>query len=43
MVDTIKAMQIRSKKSEYSALNFTQIGDYTIGKHLGAGAYASVK
>lgn len=24
-------------------MNFTQIGEYKIGKHLGAGAYASVK
>jgi len=24
-------------------MNFTQIGDYKFGKHLGAGAYASVK
>ena len=24
-------------------MNYTQIGDYKLGKHLGAGAYASVK
>lgn len=24
-------------------MNFTQIGDFKIGKHLGAGSYASVK
>ncbi len=28
---------------QYAALNFSQIGEYKIGKHLGAGAYASVK
>lgn len=36
-------MNKRNDQSEYAALNFTQIGDYKIGKHLGAGAYASVK
>lgn len=36
-------MQKRSDTSEYAALNFTQIGDYKFGKHLGAGSYASVK
>lgn len=36
-------MQKRSDQSEYAALNFTQIGDYKLGNHLGSGAYASVK
>lgn len=43
MLETIHAMQKRCDQSEYAALNFTQIGDYKIGKHLGAGSYASVK
>lgn len=43
MLDNIHAMQKRSDSSEYAAMNFTQVGDYKIGKHLGAGAYASVK
>ena len=29
--------------SEFNASNLTQIVDYTIGKHLGQGAHASVK
>ena len=28
---------------DYNASNYTQISDYQIGKHLGQGAYASVK
>ena len=43
MQETILAMQKRCDQSEYAALNFTQIGDYRLGKHLGQGAYASVK
>lgn len=42
MLDSIKAMQKRSDLSEYAALNFTQIGDYKLGKQIGAGAFASV-
>ena len=37
------AMQKKNDGSEYNASNLTQISDYTIGKHLGQGAYASVK
>ncbi len=33
----------RSNESEYGASNYTQITDYIIGRHLGSGAYASVK
>ena len=33
----------REQDSEYNASNYTQITDYQIGKHLGSGAYASVK
>lgn len=43
MLDTIQAMQKRVGDSEYSAMNFTQIGDYKMSKHLGAGSYASVR
>jgi len=47
MVDSIKAIHRRQKTdhpySEYNALNYTQMGDYRLGKHLGAGSYASVK
>lgn len=43
MLDTIHAMQKRCDQSEFSAMNFTQIGDYKIGRHLGSGSYASVK
>lgn len=43
MLENIQMMKKRSLESEYHALNYTQIGDYKIGKHLGAGAYASVK
>lgn len=43
MLDTIQAMQKRVDQSDYAALNFTQIGDYKFGKHMGAGSYASVK
>jgi serine/threonine protein kinase len=32
-----------SKRTDSSHTNYTQIGDYTIKKHLGAGAFASVK
>ena len=35
-------MQKRCEESEFPALNFTQIGDYQLGKHIGAGAYATV-
>ena len=34
---------MKAKDSEYSEGNYTQITDYKIGKHLGSGAYASVK
>lgn len=43
MLDSIVSMQKRADQSDYAAMNFTQIGDYKFGKHLGAGAYASVK
>jgi|LauGreDrversion4_2_1035121.scaffolds.fasta_scaffold1020001_1 serine/threonine protein kinase len=43
MLENIHSMQKRCDNSDYAALNFTQIGDYKIGKQLGAGAYASVK
>mgnify|MGYP001626578596 CR=1 FL=1 len=33
----------RANESEYGASNYTQITDYIIGRHLGSGAYASVK
>ena len=37
-------MQKRTEgSSEFGASNFTQISDYKIGKHLGAGNYASVR
>lgn len=35
--------QNKKRPDQYAALNFTQIGEYKLGKHLGAGAYASVK
>ena len=43
MVDSIASMQKRTDASEYAVLNFTQIGDYRLGKQLGAGAYAAVR
>ena len=43
MIESISAMQKRADQSEYAALNFTQIGDYKIGKQVGVGAYATVK
>ena len=35
--------QRKAEDSEFGPSNFTQITDYRIGKHLGSGAYASVK
>ena len=29
--------------AEFPSTNFTQMGDYRLGRHLGAGSYASVK
>ena len=29
--------------TEFQATNYTQMGDYRLGRHLGAGSYASVK
>ena len=43
MIDQIPVLQKRANDSEYGASNFTQITDYLIGRHLGSGAYASVK
>ena len=43
MTENIEAMKKRSDNSEFSNMNFTQLGDYKIGRHLGSGAYASVK
>lgn len=43
MLHSIESQQTITKQSDYAALNFTSIGDYKMGKHLGAGAYASVK
>ena len=45
MMDQMLAMQRKSEfaAAEYNASNLTMITDYTIGKHLGQGAYASVK
>ena len=36
-------MQRKNETSEYNASNLTSITEYQIGKHLGQGAYASVK
>lgn len=38
-----KIQEQKKNESEYGAFNYTSIGDYQIGKHLGAGNYASVK
>ena len=43
MIDQILTLSRKSDDSEYSASNYTQITDYQIGRHLGSGAYASVK
>lgn len=43
LIDQITVLAKRSDESEYGASNYTQITDYTIGRHLGSGAYASVK
>lgn len=43
MLDQIHLLSKRCEDSEFGASNFTQITDYQIGKHLGSGAYASVK
>jgi len=43
MLDQMLVLQKKQDVSEYNASNFTQISDYQIGKHLGQGAYASVK
>jgi serine/threonine protein kinase len=40
MVNQLKRAELGS---EYGASNLTQITDYRLGRHLGAGAYASVK
>jgi serine/threonine protein kinase len=40
MVSSLKKSE---QGSEYGASNLTQITDYRLGKHLGSGAYASVK
>lgn len=36
-------MTMQKKVDEFGASNFTKILDYQIGRHLGQGAYASVK
>ena len=41
MMDSMMTMQ--KKVDEFGASNFTKILDYQIGRHLGQGAYASVK
>lgn len=43
MIDQIPVLAKRADDSEYNASNYTQITDYQIGRHLGSGAYASVK
>ena len=43
MLGKIKDMQKRAEQSEFGATNYTQIGDYKMSRHLGAGSYASVK
>ena len=43
MVETIMTQAKKAESSDYQASNYTQIGDYRLGLHLGAGAYASVK
>jgi serine/threonine protein kinase len=43
LIDQILVLNRRAEVSEYGASNYTQITDYHIGKHLGSGAYASVK
>ena len=43
MLDQIVVLAKRAEESDYGASNYTQITDYQIGKHLGSGAYASVK
>ena len=43
MLDQIMQQQRKAEDSEFGASNYTQITDYRIGKHLGSGAYASVK
>lgn len=43
MIDQIIVLNKRADDSEYGASNYTQITDYQIGRHLGSGAYASVK
>lgn len=43
MLDAIQLSKMRLPTTEFNASNYTTIGDYQIGKHLGVGAYASVK
>ena len=43
MIDQIPVLAKRAEDSDYNASNYTQITDYQIGRHLGSGAYASVK
>ena len=43
LIDQILVLSKRAEDSEFGASNYTQITDYLIGRHLGSGAYASVK
>ena len=45
MLDSVQTLSKRAltQQSDFHATNLTQMGDYRLGKHLGAGSYASVK